>query len=261
MKIWVPGVITSKLAPTLAVPIDWGLELAIERESLDWHIDCADPALATDQSNLIITIAQSLAPDLVPHQLRLTQTLPIGQGLGSSLAATVAGVTLVEALTHTRMGQATKAAEIAVYEPAPAAIAAVLTGTSAAGAAMADAGLQAVLYLPTQPPAAAVPAQPSAPVAAKALLAALTRRDRTWLQRHFPLSAQVSPTYFPHAEMVSRAVLAAGGLTCLVSGNGPALLCLAPADHLSFVTELSATLQAGRLVPVGAAPSGTRIYA
>lgn len=260
MEIWVPGTVTSKLQPQVAVAIDRGLTVTVEAETFEWVVDHDDPTLPHDQSNLIVAVAQSVVPSLVPHHLRVTNTLPVGQGLGSSLAATIAGVTLAETLTGTPLAPADKRARIGFFEPNPPAIDAVLTGTGPVTAHLRGTGLQAAYYLPDQLSEPAVPfSLPAAAPDAAALIAAIVAEDTGWLRAHFPLRAQVSPAYFPHAEMIARTVQATGGISCFASGNGPALICLAPSRLRDFIPKLRDRLKAGTVTPLTLSDRGLRV--
>ncbi|WP_179395838.1 hypothetical protein [Lacticaseibacillus absianus] len=252
MKIWVPGTVTSKLQPQLALTIDRGLTVTVGPESFEWTVTHDDPTLPHDQSNLIVAVAQSVAPALMPHRLAVHSTLPCGQGLGSSLAATVAGVTLAETLGAQPLSLAARMDRVAFFEPNRHAIAVVLTGHNRTTALLhGPSDLQGAVYLPDQLVAPAVPTDLTAtPPDLAALVGALHAHDSAWLRTHFPLSAQVSASYYPHAEMIARGVQATGGITCFASGNGPALICLAPATLRDFIPKLRDRLKAGRVTPL-----------
>ncbi|WP_054666416.1 hypothetical protein [Lacticaseibacillus camelliae] len=94
MAIWVPGTITSRIQPDLALAIDRGVALDIGEESFEWRVTSNDASLPTDQTNLIVSVAETVDPLLVPHDLTLHTTVKTGVGLGASLAATMLGIEL-----------------------------------------------------------------------------------------------------------------------------------------------------------------------
>ncbi|WP_225046550.1 hypothetical protein [Lacticaseibacillus kribbianus] len=265
MEIWVPGTVTSLVQPAFAFAIDRGLRVAVGPAWYEWEVAHDDPTLPHDESNLIVAVAQSVVPGLEPHQLTVTSSLPTGMGLGSSLAATLAGVSLASALGAAPLAEHDLIAQTAFFEPDELAIRTALLGggrqLTASGVAPLDiTGLQGAVYLPTQVPAVAVPARPTvAPPAIADLLDAMQAGDGGWLRAHFPLEAQVTPSYYPHAEMVSRAVLATGGFTCFAAGNGPALICLAKATVPDFLLRLREQLTAGTVLPLTVSAQGLSV--
>ena len=50
--------------------------------------------LASDESNLLIQTALSIAPYLVPHKLKMISDIPLTRGLGSSSSVIIAGIEL-----------------------------------------------------------------------------------------------------------------------------------------------------------------------
>ncbi|WP_390407543.1 GHMP family kinase ATP-binding protein [Lacticaseibacillus jixiensis] len=266
MRIRVPGVITSRspLGQNLAIAIDAAITVSVEEESLDWTVAHHDPHLPHDQTNMIVAVAEELAPWLLPHQLQITSTLPVGAGLGGSNAATIAGVLMANKLARLDLDDAGIKTAVARYEPYPAAVAAALTGgmqyrdpTSDTLTALPIAAYQWYIYTPDHFVEASVPAHyPFNDTTAedyRGLVLALQHGDDAWLRGHFPiesLRSQVTPEYFPQAEMVTRAVLQCGGYGCFVAGNGPALVCLAPLSETRFATMLRRVLSAGDLLPI-----------
>ncbi|MFD1485177.1 hypothetical protein ACFQ5J_08035 [Lacticaseibacillus baoqingensis] len=264
MRIRVPGVITSRspLGQNLALAVDAAITVSIEEESLEWEVVHDDPLLPHDQNNEIVAVAEASAPWLLPHRLHVTSTLPISQGLGSSNAAALAGILLANQLADLHLTTAEIQERAMRFEPYPAALAAAIHG----GCQYRDpingmitthhlAPLQWFIYSPTQFVEASVPRkfpdQGVTPADYAALLAALEAGDDLWLRHHFPvesLRSQVTPEYFPQAEMINRAVLNCGGYGCFMAGNGPAIVCLAPVGDKQFETLLRHELTSGDLL-------------
>ncbi len=264
MRIRVPGVITSRspLGQQLAVAVDAAITVSVEEESLDWIVAHHDPRLAHDQTNMIVSVAERTAPWLLPHHLQVTSTLPVGQGLGGSNAATLAGILLANKLARLDLSQAEIIAAASRYEPYPAALAAAMEGgmqfvelTSGQPRKVPLAQFQWFIYCPSQFVEASVPSHFTSTNATsedyQRLIRALSQGDDAWLRHHFPienLRSQVTAEYYPQAEMVSRAVLKCGGYGCFAAGNGPALVCLAPPTAARFETLLRRSLTAGDLL-------------
>lgn len=256
MAIWVPGTITSRIQPDLALAIDRGVALDIGDESFEWHITSNDDLLPTDQTNLIISVAETVDPLLVPHDLTLHTTVKTGVGLGASLAATMLGIELAATLGDKPVPLSRKLEVADFFEPNRAAIEATLYG----GCLVFNGPknvlnfgtelVQGAIYLPDKVVDTPVPPEPAKTSAtAQAVMNAMMSADGDWLDHHFPLREQVTEDYFPHAEMVARAVRAAGGFTTFVSANGPALVCLAETRQTDFFPQLQRRLTAGSVAP------------
>lgn len=270
MQLWVPGVVTARtpLGQHVAFALSRGITVTIGRETLEWLVSTDDPAFPEDQTNFVIAVAQTVAPSIVPHMVTIESDLPAGVGLGSSNAAVAAGILMAEKLRDHHVNTTDKLAIAATFEPNEAANRAILLG---GGLFLADPvatatplqlqGLQAVAYLPTN---AAQPAAPShyAEAVDHEALAHLPAGDTAWLAGHLPLTpltAQLSTEYYPHAEMVARAVKAAGGYGCFLAGNGPTLICVAPGQDQAFVAALNQRLHAGHLLPLHLSTTGATV--
>ena len=80
---------------SVGLAVNLYLELEILEPSEKWEIEHNLGAhIPHDESNLIITTALKLAPNLSPHKLRMTSQIPSAGGLGSSSSALVAGIEL-----------------------------------------------------------------------------------------------------------------------------------------------------------------------
>jgi len=75
------------------------LELEIVESSDRWEITHSLGAdIPMDHTNLVISTALKIAPDLTPHRIRMTSDIPLERGLGSSSSALVAGIELACAI-------------------------------------------------------------------------------------------------------------------------------------------------------------------
>ncbi|MFD1430107.1 GHMP family kinase ATP-binding protein [Lacticaseibacillus mingshuiensis] len=272
MKIWVPGVVTARtpLANSLGLAVDRGMTVTVGDEALEWEVSSSTKGIANDQSNPIVEAALMADPTLVPHQLQVESQLPMGEGLSSSSAAMLAGFSLAAALNGEALELPRIAKLAAPYEPFPAAMAAALHGgfVQLNGTAVKKLqlhGVQGALYVPDHFTALPVPlSEPHEIESAglEPLLRALATGDTIWLMQHFPiepLAEMVTPTYFPHAEMVRRAVRQVGGFGVFPSGSGPALIAVAPKTQLNFLQTLTPLLTAGKVVPLEASEQGLTV--
>lgn len=80
---------------SVGLAVNLYLELEILEPSDEWEVvHNLDSTIPTDESNLIIATALRVAPELQPHKLRMSSTIPLIGGLGSSSSALVAGIEL-----------------------------------------------------------------------------------------------------------------------------------------------------------------------
>ncbi|MCL2473807.1 MAG: homoserine kinase [Alphaproteobacteria bacterium] len=75
------------------------LELEILEPSNKWEIiHDLGADIPHDDTNLVISTARKIAPELTPHKIRMTSNIPLERGLGSSSSALVAGIELACAI-------------------------------------------------------------------------------------------------------------------------------------------------------------------
>jgi len=75
------------------------LELDILEASDKWEImHDLGADIPHDHTNLVISTALKIAPELTPHRIRMTSNIPLERGLGSSSSALVAGIELACAI-------------------------------------------------------------------------------------------------------------------------------------------------------------------
>ncbi|MGX7420563.1 homoserine kinase [Carnobacterium gallinarum] len=103
MKIKVPGT-TANLGPgfdSCGLALQLYLTLEVGDSQAEWEvIHELGSGIPTDASNVIVTTALSLAPNLTPKKLLMTSEVPSTRGLGSSSAAIVAGIELANQLAE-----------------------------------------------------------------------------------------------------------------------------------------------------------------
>ena len=85
------------------------LEVEIVDFSTRWQvIHDFGSDIPTDESNLIVETAITIAPDLKPRIIRVTSNIPLERGLGSSSTAIVAGIELASQLGEKKLTLAEK---------------------------------------------------------------------------------------------------------------------------------------------------------
>ena len=101
MKIKVPAT-SANLGcgfDSVGFAVNLHLELDVLETSDRWEIIHSLGAdIPQDHTNLVISTALKIAPDLVPHKIRMTSNIPLERGLGSSSSALVAGIELACAI-------------------------------------------------------------------------------------------------------------------------------------------------------------------
>ena len=101
MKIKVPAT-SSNLGcgfDSVGFAVNLYLELEILESCDRWEIiHSLGTDIPQDHTNLVVSTALKIAPDLLPHKIRMTSNIPLERGLGSSSSALVAGIELACAI-------------------------------------------------------------------------------------------------------------------------------------------------------------------
>ena len=64
--------------------------------------------IPTDEKNLLLSTALSIAPAIQPHHIKMTSEVPLARGLGSSSSVIVAGIELANQLANLQLSDAEK---------------------------------------------------------------------------------------------------------------------------------------------------------
>lgn len=232
---------TANLGPgydVLAAALDLSLELEVE-ETGEFFVHCQTPGVPCDRTNLCVRAFEALKPaDGLTFHIR--SEIPVGAGLGSSAAATVAGLAAADHMYELDAPVFELAREL---EGHPDNAAAALLGgfviCDAEGVTRLDPpqGLEALLAIPPFPvptveARAAMPAE--VPVGdavhnvahASLLVLGLARDDFSLIGRglsdriHQPRRA---PLYPRSMELLERAA-DLGAVGASISGAGPSVL-------------------------------------
>lgn len=111
MRIKVPAT-SANLGPgfdSCGIALSLYLNLEISRPSDKWFIEHElGDSIPSDETNLIISTALKIVPDLQPHYLRMLTKIPSARGLGSSSSAIVAGIELADCIANLGMSKSDK---------------------------------------------------------------------------------------------------------------------------------------------------------
>ena len=64
--------------------------------------------IPTDEKNLLLQTALSIAPAIQPHHIKMLSQVPLARGLGSSSSVIVAGIELANQLANLQLSDAEK---------------------------------------------------------------------------------------------------------------------------------------------------------
>ncbi|WP_413536630.1 homoserine kinase [Carnobacterium divergens] len=131
MQIRVPGT-TANLGPgfdSCGLALNLYLTLTVGEVQDNWEvIHSLGEGIPMDQTNVIVTTACKLCPDLEPRKLWMTSEVPSTRGLGSSSSAIVAGIELANQLGNLMLSQQEKVTYATLMEGHPDNVAPAILG-------------------------------------------------------------------------------------------------------------------------------------
>ncbi|MPQ21085.1 homoserine kinase [Carnobacterium divergens] len=131
MQIRVPGT-TANLGPgfdSCGLALNLYLTLTVGEVQDNWEvIHSLGEGIPMDQTNVIVTTACKVCPDLEPRKLWMTSEVPSTRGLGSSSAAIVAGIELANQLGNLMLSQQEKVTYATLMEGHPDNVAPAILG-------------------------------------------------------------------------------------------------------------------------------------
>lgn len=110
MIIKVPAT-TANLGPgfdSFGLALSLYLELEVMGKTNTWEISHNLENIPHDERNLIIQVAKKVFPEIKPHHLKMTTSIPTARGLGSSSSAIVAGIELANQLGNLHLSNQEK---------------------------------------------------------------------------------------------------------------------------------------------------------
>lgn len=131
MKIFIPATLAN-FGPgmqSIGFPLEVGLTIEVGAPTEQWQVQHPFAAtVATDERNYVVQIATNLAPQLTPHAVTITSTIPTKQYLGVQDALILAGIELANQLGQLGLDDFTKLTLAARTAQQPAHVAAALLG-------------------------------------------------------------------------------------------------------------------------------------
>lgn len=111
MKIIVPAT-SANVGPgfdSLGIAVTRYLTIEVLEPADAWLIEHdLGAGIPTDEKNLLLSTALSIAPAIQPHHIKMTSEVPLARGLGSSSSVIVAGIELANQLANLQLSDAEK---------------------------------------------------------------------------------------------------------------------------------------------------------
>ena len=111
MKIIVPAT-SANVGPgfdSVGIAVTRYLTIEILEPADAWFIEHdLGAGIPTDEKNLLLSTALSIAPAIQPHHIKMTSEVPLARGLGSSSSVIVAGIELANQLANLQLSDAEK---------------------------------------------------------------------------------------------------------------------------------------------------------
>lgn len=111
MKIIVPAT-SANVGPgfdSVGIAVTRYLTIEVLESADAWLIEHdLGAGIPTDEKNLLLSTALSIAPAIQPHHIKMTSEVPLARGLGSSSSVIVAGIELANQLANLQLSDAEK---------------------------------------------------------------------------------------------------------------------------------------------------------
>lgn len=88
---------------SVGVALSKYLNIRVLEPSDTWEVEHDFLDIPSDETNLLITTALKISPDLPAHKIKVTSDIPLARGLGSSSSVIVAGIELANQLAHLQL--------------------------------------------------------------------------------------------------------------------------------------------------------------
>lgn len=271
MKIRIPAT-SANLGPgfdSCGIALSLYLFIEVLEPSDQWEIihDLGND-IPNDATNLMITTALALAPDLAPHKIKMESDVPLARGLGSSSSVIVAGIELANRLGNLNLSQKEKIEIATKIEGHPDNVAPAICGDFVVACYFSEKKTDKVSYVKHYFPECDI-------IAFIPNTELLTTESREVLPQSFTYSQAVEASaianvmiaavingnlplagkmmeedrwheryrqkFIPHLASIRQLGKDEGAYGCFLSGAGPTVLILSPEDK---TTRLMKTLQA-----------------
>lgn len=264
MKIRVPAT-SANLGPgfdSCGVALNKYLFVEDLGENHHWEISHRlGEAIPSDESNLLVSTALKVAPDLAPRKLKVTSDIPLARGLGSSSSVIVAGIELANRLAGLNLSEAEKIKTATELEGHPDNVAPAVTGDFTVASYVDGEVNQVKHYFPECAFIAMIPDRELLTEASRQVLPKELRYSEAVaasaianvmvsavVKGNLPLAGEMMEKDRWHEKYRSKLVpqLAeiralsrqAGGYGCYLSGAGPTVMTLVPEEKAEKIAAL-----------------------
>lgn len=206
MKIRVPAT-SANLGPgfdSCGIALSLYLFIEVLEEQNEWEIihDLGE-GVPFDKTNLMITTALSLAPNLQPHKIKMSSSIPLARGLGSSSSVIVAGIELANRLGQLNLSPKEKIEIATRMEGHPDNVAPAICGDFAVACYFPERRQESVSHVKHYFPECDI-------------IAFIPNKELLTTE-----SREVLPTSFSYKEAVEASGIANVMIAAVISGNLP----------------------------------------
>ena len=286
MKIIVPAT-SANVGPgfdSVGIAVTRYLTIEVLEPADAWLIEHdLGAGIPTDEKNLLLSTALSIAPAIQPHHIKMTSEVPLARGLGSSSSVIVAGIELANQLANLQLSDAEKLRIATEIEGHPDNVAPAIFGNMVIASYIGEDVQYVTADFPSCDLVAFVPSYQlktsdsrnvlpkewsykeavAASSVANVAIAALLKGDLVTAGRSIELDhfheryRQSLVKEFPQVKEVAHAH---GAYATYLSGAGPTIMnLLAPEHAASFVAALAALGLDGQIFQLKIDTFGVRV--
>lgn len=286
MKIIVPAT-SANVGPgfdSVGIAVTRYLTIEVLEPADAWLIEHdLGAGIPTDEKNLLLSTALSIAPAIQPHHIKMTSEVPLARGLGSSSSVIVAGIELANQLANLQLSDAEKLRIATEIEGHPDNVAPAIFGNMVIASYIGEDVQYVTADFPSCDLVAFVPSYQlktsdsrnvlpkewsykeavAASSVANVAIAALLKGDLVTAGRSIELDhfheryRQSLVKEFPQVKEVAHAN---GAYATYLSGAGPTIMnLLAPEHAASFVAALAALGLDGQIFQLKIDTFGVRV--
>ena len=286
MKIIVPAT-SANVGPgfdSVGIAVTRYLTIEVLEPADAWLIEHdLGAGIPTDEKNLLLSTALSIAPAIQPHHIKMTSEVPLARGLGSSSSVIVAGIELANQLANLQLSDAEKLRIATEIEGHPDNVAPAIFGNMVIASYIGEDVQYVTADFPSCDLVAFVPSYQlktsdsrnvlpkewsykeavAASSVANVAIAALLKGDLVTAGRSIELDhfheryRQSLVKEFPQVKEVAHAN---GAYATYLSGAGPTIMNLLAPEHVaSFVAALAALGLDGQIFQLKIDTFGVRV--
>ena len=286
MKIIVPAT-SANVGPgfdSVGIAVTRYLTIEVLEPADAWLIEHdLGAGIPTDEKNLLLSTALSIAPAIQPHHIKMTSEVPLARGLGSSSSVIVAGIELANQLANLQLSDAEKLRIATEIEGHPDNVAPAIFGNMVIASYIGEDVQYVTADFPSCDLVAFVPSYQlktsdsrnvlpkewsykeavAGSSVANVAIAALLKGDLVTAGRSIELDhfheryRQSLVKEFPQVKEVAHAN---GAYATYLSGAGPTIMnLLAPEHAASFVAALAALGLDGQIFQLKIDTFGVRV--